>query len=151
MFKLISKWLWIMDLFFPLFHHNEYFYCYKLEIVIQQKWQRPHIFIEHLVLQLQWTRILNHLHQRDSTEVAKPFLNCRLNGDEERNRSIKQQERGLWPMELCGFFAQAPQHSKMLTLHVDSQKITNYYHLSPLKPHTHPKPIRYPIHGTKTQ
>lgn len=35
------------------FHHNEYLCCYKLEIVIQQKQQRPHILMEHLVLQLQ--------------------------------------------------------------------------------------------------
>lgn len=37
----------------PLLYHNEYFYCYKLEIVIKEKWQRPHILMEHLVLQLQ--------------------------------------------------------------------------------------------------
>lgn len=54
-------------------------------------------------------------------------------------------------VELCGFFGQALQHTEMLTLHVDSQKYPNYYHLSALKPHTHTKPITHPVHGTETE
>lgn len=36
-------------------------------------------------------------------------------------------------VELCGFFGQALQHAKMLTLHVVSQNKPNHYHVSTLK------------------
>lgn len=39
-------------------------------------------------------------------------------------------------VELCGFFSQALQHAKMLTLHIVSQNNPNHYHLRALKPCT---------------
>lgn len=39
-------------------------------------------------------------------------------------------------VELCGFFGQALQHAKMLTLHTVLQNNPNHYHLSTLKPCT---------------
>lgn len=71
----------------------------------------------------------------------------------EINKTTREGGEGAGDllMELCGFFGQALQHSEMLALHVGPQKNTNYYHLSAIKPHTHAKPITYPIHGMETQ
>lgn len=69
----------------------------------------------------------------------------------EKNQNPRQRSNAVLLVELCGFFGQALQHAKMLTLHIVSQNNPNHYHLSTLKPctlstcktnHTYPTLVR---------
>ena len=54
----------------------------------------------------------------------------------EKNQNPRQRSAAVLLVELCGFFGQALQHAKMLTLHTVLQNNPNHYHLSTLKPCT---------------
>lgn len=72
----------------------------------------------------------------------------------ERDKPKLQRNTAVLLVELCGFFGQALQHTKMLTLHIVSQKNPNYCHLSALKPctlSTYKTNHTYPIIGKETQ
>lgn len=54
----------------------------------------------------------------------------------KKNLNSRQRSAAVMLVELCGFFGQALQHAKMLTLHIVSQNNPNHYHLRAFKPCT---------------
>lgn len=72
----------------------------------------------------------------------------------KKNQNPRQRSAAVLLVELCGFFGQALQHAKMLTLHIVSQNNPNHYHLSALKPctlSTYKTNHTYPTLGKEAQ